>query len=64
MKEEPPYELLTDLPADQRRAFHDFLVRSLGAEALPATLIVRRDGSTAYVSAGIPTLSKVRGLLR
>jgi len=63
-KHDPPYRLLSELPAEKRAAFQEFVRRQVGTEALPATVIVRRDGTTLYAAPGIPTLSEIRRLLR
>lgn len=62
-KNAPPYELDTSMSAADRARFKQFMVQAVRSDALPATLIVRRDGTPVYASMGTPTLSEVRDVL-
>ena len=62
-KSAPAYDLLTDLTDPRRAGFTDYVRAALHTEVLPATVIVRRDGTPVYVDPGTPTVSKLRELV-
>ena len=60
----PAYDLMDELTERQRSDFKEFCRRQIGTDALPATVIARRDGTVLFTQPGIPTLSEIRRLLR
>lgn len=58
---QPPYRLLSSLPADGRAAFVTELRTFLGYEpGLPTSLVADASGGVITVLPGVPTLSQVR----
>lgn len=61
---DPPYRLLTGLPAADVAAVTDVVRRALHADALPATIVTDRDGRILDTRWGVPSASELRRLLR
>lgn len=60
----PQYELLGDLPPEERLLLRQVIINQLGVDGLPATVVTRADGRVVHVQAGVPTISRIRRLLQ
>ena len=58
----PPYTMLVGLPPEQPAAVKRLLGERLRRDALPSTVVTRRDGTVLKVMEGVPTLSDLRVL--
>ena len=58
-----PYTLLTELPAGEREGVKQLVIKHLGIDALPATIIADRQGKILKVVNGAPTISDLRKLM-
>jgi hypothetical protein len=59
----PGYEVLTDLPLEQRSAFRDFIVKAFQGETAPATVVTDAAGHVLKSFEGVPTYSEIKKVL-
>ena len=57
---QPPYELVTELTADERTAVMASVAELTGYDAVPATFLVDEHGTLIAVQLGVPTVSDIR----
>ncbi len=62
-KYQPPYRLAQPWSRVERESFNGFVNSQLGADVLPATVIVNDKGEVVSVLAGVPTVSDIAGLI-
>ncbi len=60
---QPPYELLTDLPAAQVVLVQQYVRQSLQLDGIPASIVTGSDGRVLLKKWGAPTVSELRELL-
>jgi len=57
-----PYELLTNLDAEEIDEFNDFVAEELHQQVVPVSVVTDAIGTVLYVTAGLPTVSDLRRL--
>lgn len=62
-KHQPPYKLPQKWDAAQMGILTDFVVENVGADILPATVVVGEKGEVLEVFAGVPSVSDLTRLL-
>jgi len=63
-KYRPAYELLTDMKEEQRDQIEQLVSRILKTDALPSTVVTDTNGRVLLVTAGVPTVSELKKILR
>ena len=62
-KHDPPYGLYRSISPAERQLFSESITQKIGADVLPATIIVGENGTVLPVVAGVPTVSDLKHLL-
>ncbi len=61
---QPSYELLPHLTDDQRQQVKHLATTALSADVLPSTIVTDNQGTVLLVTAGLPTVSELKKVIR